>query len=107
LRARSDYQVAEDGPWLTRLQAELQAGSGTIGLLGACTAHFSHRRRQPLSICRASMSRGQGQRGYKNSACSEPAAEIQPWMQATYLMAGQQAGACNICGGHRSQHHHL
>ena len=30
-----DYQPQDDGPWLTRVQAELQAGSGTIGVLGA------------------------------------------------------------------------
>ena len=32
-----DYQPNDGGPWLTRLQAELQAGSGTIGVLGALT----------------------------------------------------------------------
>src|SRR4051794_14598802 len=36
-----DYQVAEAGPWLTRLQAELQAGSGTIGVLGGLHGDFS------------------------------------------------------------------
>ena len=36
-----DYQPNEDGPWLTRLQAELQAGSGTIGVLGALHGGFS------------------------------------------------------------------
>ena len=30
-----DYQPNDGGPWLTRLQAELQAGSGSIGVLGA------------------------------------------------------------------------
>ena len=36
-----DYQPNEDGPWLTRLQAELQAGSGSIDLLGALHGNFS------------------------------------------------------------------
>ena len=30
-----DYQPNDGGPWLTRLKAELQAGSGSIGVLGA------------------------------------------------------------------------
>jgi multiple sugar transport system substrate-binding protein len=30
-----DYQALDEGPWLTRLQAEAQAGSGTIAVLGA------------------------------------------------------------------------
>src|SRR5918992_1519924 len=37
----ADYQVAEDGPWFTRLQAELQAGSGTIGVLGGLHGDFA------------------------------------------------------------------
>ena len=36
-----DYQPQDDGPWLTRVQAELQAGSGTIGVLGALHGSFS------------------------------------------------------------------
>lgn len=36
-----DYQAYEPGPWLTRLQAELQAGEGTIGLLGALHGDFA------------------------------------------------------------------
>ena len=30
-----DFQPSETGPWLTRLQAELQAGSGKIGVIGS------------------------------------------------------------------------
>lgn len=36
-----DYQPNEDGPWLTRLQAEIEAGSGTIGVLGALHGDFA------------------------------------------------------------------
>ena len=36
-----DYQPNDGGPWLTRLNAELQAGSGTIGVLGALHGDFS------------------------------------------------------------------
>src|SRR6056300_1044923 len=36
-----DYQANDGGPWLTRLQAELQAGSGEISLLGALHGDFA------------------------------------------------------------------
>ena len=36
-----DYQPNDGGPWLTGLNAELQAGSGTIGVLGALHGDYS------------------------------------------------------------------
>jgi len=35
------FQPADGGPWLTRIQAELQAGSGTIAVLGALHGDFT------------------------------------------------------------------
>ncbi len=35
------FEPAEEGPWLTRLQAELAAGSGQIGVLGALHGNLS------------------------------------------------------------------
>ena len=68
-----DYQVAEDGPWLTRLQAELQAGSGTIGLLGGLHGDFSPSA-PALPTCLASMSEeSRSMRPTRSLACSAPA----------------------------------
>ena len=36
-----DYQGMDNGPWLTRIQAELQAGSGTIAVLGGLHGDLS------------------------------------------------------------------
>ncbi|MCR9061077.1 MAG: carbohydrate ABC transporter substrate-binding protein, partial [Rhodobacteraceae bacterium] len=36
-----DYQPNDAGPWITRLKAELEAGSGAIGVLGALHGDFS------------------------------------------------------------------
>ena len=36
-----DYQPNDGGPWITRLNAELEAGSGTISVLGALHGDFS------------------------------------------------------------------
>ena len=35
------YQANDGGPWLTRLQAEMQAGSCEIGVLGALHGDFA------------------------------------------------------------------
>ena len=35
------YQANDGGPWLTRLQAELKAGSGEIGVLGGLHGDFA------------------------------------------------------------------
>ena len=36
-----DYQPSDGGPWLTRLQAELTAGTGTIAVLGGLHGDFT------------------------------------------------------------------
>src|SRR5215208_7192111 len=36
-----DYQPQEPGPFLTRIQAELEAGKGSIGLLGGVHGDFT------------------------------------------------------------------
>lgn len=34
LASDADYLATESGPWLTHLQADFQAGTGSIGVLG-------------------------------------------------------------------------
>ena len=80
------FQPADPGPWLTRIQAELSAGSGSIGVLGALHGDFT-----PLSDNLADLS------GVDASAVSPGFMELGtlgtteqkyiPWMQATYVMA--------------------
>ena len=36
-----DYQANDGGPFITRLNAEIEAGTGTIGLLGALHGDFA------------------------------------------------------------------
>ena len=38
--AGADFQGSESGPWITRIEAELQAGSGKIGVLGSLHGSF-------------------------------------------------------------------
>jgi multiple sugar transport system substrate-binding protein len=85
-----DYQANEDGPWLTRIRAELQAGSGAIGLLGALHGNFSAMEADQLVDL--------GNLGItSNSDIFNSLAKLGtdtpqyiPWMQASYIMAANK-----------------
>ncbi|WP_170365803.1 ABC transporter substrate-binding protein [Ruegeria arenilitoris] len=85
-----DYQPNDGGPWLTRLQAELQAGSGTIGVLGALHGDFSAMNPDDLvdlddlGVASASDT--------FNELATLGAGSLQyiPWMQASYIMAANK-----------------
>ncbi|WP_170588904.1 ABC transporter substrate-binding protein [Ruegeria arenilitoris] len=85
-----EYQPNDGGPWLTRLQAELQAGSGTIGVLGALHGDFSAMNPDDLvdlddlGIASASDT--------FNELATLGAGSLQyiPWMQASYIMAANK-----------------
>lgn len=84
-----DYQPSDEGPWLTRLQAELQAGTGTIAVLGGLHGDLSGLEDDLVSLS-----------GIDTSAVSPALLELGklgtaeqkyiPWMQATYLMVANR-----------------
>lgn len=84
-----DYQASDPGPWLTRLQAEIQAGSGTIALLGALHGDF------------AALTDALGDVSDVGAEAVLPSLmelgrlgtdeqKYIPWMQATYVMAANR-----------------
>ena len=85
-----DYQPNDGGPWQTRLQAELQAGSGSISVLGALHGDFSALSAEDLidlddlGVSSASTT--------FNDLAKLGTADLQyiPWMQATYIMAANK-----------------
>lgn len=87
---RVDYQPNEGGPWLTRLQAELQAGSGSIGVLGSLHGDFSAMNPDDLvdlddlGVSSASAT--------FNTLAKLGTDNMQyiPWMQASYIMAANK-----------------
>ena len=86
-----DYQVAEDGPWLTRLQAELQAGSGTIGLLGGLHGDFSTVGANLVDLSAVDVGGVKVNEAYKKlGMLGTGEQKYMPWMQATYLMAANK-----------------
>jgi multiple sugar transport system substrate-binding protein len=86
-----DYQASDPGPWLTRIQAETQAGSGTIALLGALHGDFAAMtdvlvdigamEHEADGVLPALMELGR---------LGTEEQKYVPWMQATYVMAANR-----------------
>lgn len=88
----ADYQANDSGPFLTRLQAELQAGSGTIGVLGALHGDFAAM--DPASLVDLS---GIDLGGVTVNPTFLELGKLGtdqqhylPWMQASYVMAANK-----------------
>jgi len=85
-----DYQPNDGGPWLTRLNAELQAGSGSIDVLGGLHGDFSAMNPDDLvdldglGVASASAT--------FNTLAKLGTDHLQyiPWMQASYIMAANK-----------------
>ncbi|MCY0093437.1 ABC transporter substrate-binding protein [Hoeflea ulvae] len=88
--ATVDYQPNEDGPWLTRLQAEFQAGSGSIGVLGSLHGNFSGI--DPDNLVDLDDLGVASNSATFNNLAKLGTGHLQyvPWMQATYIMAANK-----------------
>ncbi len=85
-----DYQPNDGGPWLTRLQAELQAGSGTIGVLGALHGDFSAMDPENL-VDLSNMGVSSASSTFNDlSKLGTDSMQYIPWMQASYIMAANK-----------------
>lgn len=87
--ATIDFQSPDQGPWFTRLEAELQTGDGTIGVLGALHGELSSLNPDDLvdlstidlgDVTPAAAFLELGKLGTDEQ-------KYLPWMQATYVMA--------------------
>jgi multiple sugar transport system substrate-binding protein len=87
----ADYQVAEDGPWFTRLQAELQAGSGTIGVLGGLHGDFTSVAADLTDLSGIDIGGRNVNKTYLDlGKLGTGEQKYLPWMQATYVMAANK-----------------
>ncbi|MGB5598996.1 MAG: ABC transporter substrate-binding protein, partial [Thiothrix litoralis] len=87
-----DFQPGDGGPWLTRLQAELEAGKGTIGVLGGLHGDFSSLPADSL-VDLSSVDLGDVKVNETFAKLAKLGGEEQkylPWMQATYVMAANK-----------------
>lgn len=88
--ATVDYQPNEDGPWLTRLQAEFQAGSGSIDVLGSLHGNFSAIDPENL-VDLDDLGVTSNSATFNNLAkLGTEHLQYVPWMQATYIMAANK-----------------
>lgn len=85
-----DYQPNETGPWLTRLAAEIEAGTGTIGLLGSLHGDFSAM--DPDTLVDLGDLGVQAASATFNDLAKLGTDSFQyiPWMQASYIMAANK-----------------
>lgn len=85
-----DYQPNEDGPWQTRLKAEIQAGSGSIGALGALHGNFSAMDPENL-VDLGDLGVASNSEIFENLAkLGTDSQKYIPWMQASYIMAANK-----------------
>jgi multiple sugar transport system substrate-binding protein len=84
-----DYQGMDNGPWLTRIQAEMQAGSGTIAVLGGLHGDLSGLSDGLVDLSGADLS-GIGGAMLELGKLGTGEQKYVPWMQATYLMAANR-----------------
>ncbi|MEZ5669362.1 MAG: ABC transporter substrate-binding protein [Alphaproteobacteria bacterium] len=85
-----DYQPNDGGPWLTRLQAELEAGSGAIGVLGALHGDFSAMNPDDL-VDLDDLGIGSASETFNTLArLGTDNLQYIPWMQASYIMAANK-----------------
>lgn len=84
-----DYQASDPGPWLTRLQAELQAGSGTIELLGGLHGDFAALTDDLVDLSDVDAS-GVLPALMELGKLETTEQKYIPWMQATYVMAANK-----------------
>ncbi len=86
-----DFQPNDGGPWLTRLQAEIEAGEGKIGVLGALHGDYTTFADDLADLSDIDLG---------DAAMNETFMELGklgtseqkyiPWMQATYVMAANK-----------------
>ncbi len=84
-----DYQGMDEGPWLTRIQAEMQAGTGTIALLGGLHGDLSGLGDGLMDLSSVDTS-GIGDAMLELGRLGTDQQLYIPWMQATYLMAANR-----------------
>ncbi|MEM7303223.1 MAG: ABC transporter substrate-binding protein [Pseudomonadota bacterium] len=82
-----DFQPTEGGPWLTRLQAEIAANKGTIGVLGSLHGNFTSLGDDLVDL--SSLVKGDVN-FQKLAMLGTSEQKYMPWMQATYIMAANK-----------------
>lgn len=83
------FEPAEEGPWLTRLQAEIAAGSGRIGVLGALHGNLSQLGDDLVDLSAIDLS-GVAPGLLELGRLGTDRQLYVPWMQATFVLAAHR-----------------
>lgn len=85
-----DYQASDEGPWLTRMDAEIQAGKGTIAVLGGLHGDLSALSEDLVDLSDVTDTSAIGQSMMDLGKFGTDEQKYLPWMQATYVMAANK-----------------
>lgn len=86
-----DFQGSEPGPWLTRLQAEIKAGSGKIAVLGGLHGDFTTMGDDLVDLSGVDMGDTKMNGTFMElGKLGGGEQKYIPWMQATYVMAANK-----------------
>lgn len=80
----------QDGPYITRLTAELQAGKGSIGVLGALHGQLATNANDLVDLSKLAKDLKVGASYMKLGKLGTNEQKYIPWMQATYVMAANR-----------------
>ncbi len=86
----TDYQPSDPGPWLTRIQAELQAGTGTIAVLGGLHGDMSSLSADLVDLTGAADTAGVTPALMELGTYGTGEQKYIPWMQATFMMVANK-----------------
>lgn len=87
-----NFEPVDGGPWITRLSAEIEAGSGTIGVLGALHGDFSSLNSADLvDLSGIDLGGAEVNETFRKlGMLGTDEQKYLPWMQATYVMAANK-----------------
>jgi multiple sugar transport system substrate-binding protein len=87
--AEVDFQPQDPGPFITRIQAELEAGGGQIGVIGGLHGQFASFPDGLVDL--TDIMQGAGTVAFADLGTLGTAEQkYLPWMQATYIMAANK-----------------
>lgn len=87
---QTDFVANQDGPYVTRLTAELQAGKGSIGVLGALHGQLAANTNDLVDLSKLAKDMKIGDAYMKLGKLGTGEQKYIPWMQATYVMAANR-----------------
>jgi multiple sugar transport system substrate-binding protein len=86
----TEFIANQEGPYVTRLAAELQAGKGSIGVLGALHGQLATNANDLVDLSSLAKGLKIGDSYMKLGKLGTTEQKYIPWMQATYVMAANR-----------------